>query len=692
MFPLIVRQRSFGTQLAVVMAVVVSVVALALTAIVTSMMQAQIERDKGAALSAVGRSVTAGLGKNIRDRMQQVQQLVDAEDLWDAGLDSEKVIHALNWMKQLRPMPAWVGVADVNGRVLAATDGLLVGRDVKERPWFDRGLRDVHVGDAHLAKLLADLLPAPANGEPLRFIDFSAPIKREGKAVGVVGLHADLQALEAIAATFLPKNAVARHVEVYVLTRAGEVIYGPDRQASIDFEQLSSLIAALPAVQPGEQARPAVEIFWGDGERYLTTSWHLDDFTPGVDLGWRVLVRQPVDIAYAPARLATQRALVGSLLAAIVAVGFGFLLGGQLTRPMRQIAGAARDVEQGQPGAFIPEFNQNRELVQLSSALQSMTQRLEAMVQERTEQLNSANQELRALGEQQSAMLDNELVGIIRQNMLTRTAIWNNRAVARMFGYRIEELLHHPARMLYPDDASFARVGAEVRAAFAAGRDYITKLELRRKDGTPIWVHLQGSPLEERPNEALWMMTDVTAQEQYQQQVEYIAFHDALTGLPNRLLLADRIGQAVASATRSGHAAAVAYLDLDGFKAVNDTHGHEAGDQLLKEIARRAVEAVRADDTVARLGGDEFVLVLGGLADSSQCGHILKRALLSIAQPVQLDDGVEVTVSGSIGVAICPADGTAPRDLMTAADRAMYSAKRAGKGCIIFASNSDPKT
>jgi diguanylate cyclase (GGDEF)-like protein/PAS domain S-box-containing protein len=435
-----------------------------------------------------------------------------------------------------------------------------------------------------------------------------------------------------------------------------------------------------------------VEIFWGDGERYLTTSWHLDDFTPGVDLGWRVLVRQPVDIAYAPARLATQRALVGSLLAAIVAVGFGFLLGGQLTRPMRQIAGAARDVEQGQPGAFIPEFNQNRELVQLSSALQSMTQRLEAMVQERTEQLNSANQELRALGEQQSAMLDNELVGIIRQNMLTRTAIWNNRAVARMFGYRIEELLHHPARMLYPDDASFARVGAEVRAAFAAGRDYITKLELRRKDGTPIWVHLQGSPLEERPNEALWMMTDVTAQEQYQQQVEYIAFHDALTGLPNRLLLADRIGQAVASATRSGHAAAVAYLDLDGFKAVNDTHGHEAGDQLLKEIARRAVEAVRADDTVARLGGDEFVLVLGGLADSSQCGHILKRALLSIAQPVQLDDGVEVTVSGSIGVAICPADGTAPRDLMTAADRAMYSAKRAGKGCIIFASNSDPKT
>lgn len=680
------RQSSFGTQLAFVMAVAVTVVALALTAIITSMMQAQIERDKGAALSAVGRTVTAGLGNNIGDRIQQVDLLVRTEELWDEGPGSEKVRRALQRTLEFRPVPAWVGVADLDGKVAVATGGLLEGRSVKERPWFAAGLKGPYVGDAHLAKLLSDLLPAPANGEPLRFIDFAAPIRTEGRTIGVLALHADLRDLEAIAASFLPKNAAERRVEVYVLTRSGDVIYGPDRAASVDVEHLAAQIAALPPVQPGEQARRAVDIFWGDGERYLTTGWSLDDFTPGVELGWKVIIRQPVEIAYAPARLATQRALLGGLLAALIAVGLGLLLGGRLTRPMRRIAEAARDVEQGKPGAFVGEFEQNRELVQLSSALHSMTQRLEGMVQERTEQLNSANEELRALGEQQAAMLDNEMVGIIRQNMLTRTAIWNNRAMARMFGYRIDESLHHPSRMLYPDDESFARVGAEARAAFAAGRDYITRLELRRKDGTPIWVHLHGSPLKERPNEALWMMTDVTAQQQYQQQVEHIAFHDALTGLPNRLLLADRVGQAVASAMRQGHLVAIAYLDLDGFKAVNDTYGHEAGDQLLKEIARRVVGDVRAGDTVARIGGDEFVLVLGGLADVSQCNPVLERILNSIAQPVRVNGGVEASVSGSIGVAVAPPDGTEPRDLMAAADRAMYNAKRAGKGRIIYVS------
>lgn len=679
-----IRRRSFGTQLAALMAIAVTVVALALTAIITSMMQAQIERDKGAALAAVGRSVTAGLGKNIRDRIQQVEQLVGSEDLWDKGLGSDKVRHALQRMKQLRPVPAWVGVADLDGRVLAATDDLLVGRVVKERPWFEAGLRGVYVSDAHLAKLLASLLRAPANGEPLRFIDFSAPIKVDGRTVGVAALHADLQALEAIAATFLPKSAVARHVEVYVMSRSGEVVYGPDRTASIDIEGLAAQVAALPPLQPGEQARPAVDIFWGDGEQYLTTSWALDEYTPGVQLGWRVLVRQPVEIAYAPARVATQRALVGALAAAVVAVGFGLLLGRQLTVPMRRIAAAARDVKEGKAGAFVGEFNQNRELVQLSSALQAMTERLEGMVQERTQQLNAANDELRALGEQQQAMLDNELVGIVRMHMASRTSIWTNQAMCKIFGYSSDELNHQPSRMLYADDATHARVGQEARSAFDEGREYLATVQMLRRDGTRIWIHLQGSPLKTRPGESLWMMTDVTAQHLYQEQVEHIAFHDALTGLPNRLLLADRVGQAAANAVRTGHLAAVAYLDLDGFKAINDTHGHEAGDQLLKEVAKRMEACVRAGDTVARMGGDEFVFVLCGLTDKDQCNIILQRVLHEICKPVSVLGGREVAVSGSIGVALCPTNFKEPRDLMNAADGAMYAAKRAGKRCISY--------
>lgn len=684
MLPRFVRRLTFSTQLAVVLSVVVIMLALAVTAVVTSMMQAQIERDKGAALAVLGRSFTIALGKNIRDRQQQVQQLADAAEVWSQGLSSPTVTHALERMKQTRPVASWIGVTDLNGTVVAATDGLLLGVNAAERPWFAAGLKGPYVGDAHVAKLLASLLPAPSDNEPIRFIDFSAPVRLGERVAGVVALHADIKGIELIAASFLPKSVAARQVEVYVITSSGSVIYGPDRSASLDHSQLAAELAALPAVPLGEQGRPAIDFTWEDGRRYLTTSWQLDDYTPGIALGWRVLVRQPIEVAYAPARQAAQRVLLVGLFLAFLVVPPGLLLARQLTKPLGRVARAARDVEQGLPGASIPKLDQNRELVYLSSALQAMTERLEGLVRERTEELHRANTELRALGEEQSAMLDNDLVGIVRQHMPSRKALWSNRAMARMFGYAPEELIGHASRQLYADSASYERVGSEAQAAFAQGRDYITEVCLRRKDGEDIWVHLQGTSLTARPGEALWMMTDITSQHRYKEQVEHIAFHDALTGLPNRLLLADRLRQAIASAQRAGHCVVLAYVDLDGFKAINDIHGHDAGDCLLRELGRRMSACVRADDTVARLGGDEFVLVLGAVVSREACDAVLRRVLEDVSRPVEIREGIAVSVGCSIGVAIWPLDGADASALLSAADATMYSAKRAGKGQIHY--------
>lgn len=688
------RRRSLGVQLALLLALLVAVLSLSLTTLVTSMMRAQIERDKGAALASLGRSITMALGKNFRDRTQQVELLVTSTEIWEDGLNSLKVSQALARMKRTRPFPSWIGVADLQGNVVAATDGLLVGRSVKERAWFPAGLQGASIGDVHEAKLLAGLLPANASGEHMRFIDVSMPLKASGRVLGVVGLHADVQGVRAVVDAFMPKNASARQIEVYILSRSGDVIFGADRGASLDLPALAQSLDAQASSDPSEQARPAVDFLWADGHRYLTSSWSLEDLAPELKLGWQVLVRQPADVAYAPAIQATGRALGLGLLIALIAVAVGLMVGRQVTRPLRDMARAARDVEAGVPQAVIPSADHNQELSHLSKALQSMTARLEQLVEERTSQLNAANHELRALGEEQSAILDNELVGIVRQNLSARVAIWNNRAMAKMFGYTMEELHRHPARMLYPDDATYERVGQEVRAAFAEGRDYIGLVPLRRKDGTVIWIHLQGSPLRERPGESQWMMTDVTAQHLYQEQVEHIAFHDGLTGLPNRLLLADRLSQAVASSQRAGQTCAVAFLDLDGFKAVNDVYGHEAGDQVLKVVAERASAVVRAGDTVARLGGDEFVIVLSCLTGDAQCTSILQRLLDGIAQPVVLTSGISVTVAGSIGVALSPLHRTKPAQLLAAADGAMYEAKRAGKACIRYASATaqDPES
>jgi diguanylate cyclase (GGDEF)-like protein/hemerythrin-like metal-binding protein/PAS domain S-box-containing protein len=168
-----------------------------------------------------------------------------------------------------------------------------------------------------------------------------------------------------------------------------------------------------------------------------------------------------------------------------------------------------------------------------------------------------------------------------------------------------------------------------------------------------------------------------------QRQLEAIAHHDALTGLPNRLFLSDRIRQSIAQARRNDDSLAVCYLDLDGFKEINDTFGHAAGDLVLQEIATRCQALMRGNDTIARMGGDEFVLLLGDLKQSEDCASFLKRLLSEIRRPVSIG-GRFLSVTASIGVTVFPADDGDPDALLHHADLAMYRAKQSGKSQHCF--------
>ena len=173
-------------------------------------------------------------------------------------------------------------------------------------------------------------------------------------------------------------------------------------------------------------------------------------------------------------------------------------------------------------------------------------------------------------------------------------------------------------------------------------------------------------------------------------QLERLAHYDPLTGLPNRALLADRMSQAMMQSQRRGQRLAMAFLDLDGFKAINDTHGHAAGDQLLVTLAQRMKEALREGDTLARLGGDEFVAVLLDLDELDDTTLILNRLLTAAAQPVLYGETM-LQVSASLGVSFYPQAQMMDADqLMRQADQAMYQAKQAGKNCFrIFDSEQD---
>jgi diguanylate cyclase (GGDEF)-like protein len=174
------------------------------------------------------------------------------------------------------------------------------------------------------------------------------------------------------------------------------------------------------------------------------------------------------------------------------------------------------------------------------------------------------------------------------------------------------------------------------------------------------------------------VVTDVTEIKRAEEKLERNAHFDALTGIPNRVLLADRLRQGLVQTGRSGRLMAICYLDLDGFKPINDTWGHEAGDRLLVEMAERLQFCLRGGDTVARLGGDEFVVLLLDLERIDECERALQRVLEAIAHPVVVGSQM-VSVSASIGFSIYPFDSEDPDVLLRQADQAMYLAKESGR-------------
>ncbi|MFE7187525.1 putative bifunctional diguanylate cyclase/phosphodiesterase [Streptomyces erythrochromogenes] len=265
----------------------------------------------------------------------------------------------------------------------------------------------------------------------------------------------------------------------------------------------------------------------------------------------------------------------------------------------------------------------------------------------------------------------------------TGTLRYVSPAAAGVYGREAEELVGTElATLIHPDD--LGRVVHEVRRFLAAPptEEPTTRIECRFKSGGGEWLNVE-STVNRHQGGLILNSRDVTERVRLQAQLQHSAEHDPLTDLPNRALFTRRVRQALTGRRAGDHSTAVLFIDLDGFKAVNDTIGHQAGDELLIEAARRLQDSVRAGDTAARLGGDEFAaLILGdGSRDRSareyQVREIADRLRARLSQPYRIG-GSEVRVAASIGVAFAD-PGITPSDLMRNADLAMYRAKAGGK-------------
>lgn len=298
---------------------------------------------------------------------------------------------------------------------------------------------------------------------------------------------------------------------------------------------------------------------------------------------------------------------------------------------------------------------------------------------------HEARRQVQALLHEQSAMLNSDIVGMLK--LRGRTITWKNAAMERMLGRRPDELEGVDVQTLYARGEDYRHVEEAAALRLGQGQNFRTDVRLQHGSGDAIWVDLSGVRLSD--SETFWMAVDISAAKRAHAQITHVAFHDALTQLPNRLLLLDRLRQALAAAQRAGHGVAVCFADLDGFKAVNDQLGHDAGDQLLVELARRISGSIRASDTAARIGGDEFVLVLTPVA-GDEWRAVLERLMQAACEPVHLPaSAAPVRVGMSIGVALSRGRLDA-QELLAEADEAMLQAKRSGKHRVQLAQAVQP--
>ena len=286
-----------------------------------------------------------------------------------------------------------------------------------------------------------------------------------------------------------------------------------------------------------------------------------------------------------------------------------------------------------------------------------------------------------------SSHINNTPLAVLEWDRDIKLVRWSPQA-ENIFGWNSDEILGIPldiSPLLHDEDrAGFAGLVGRLMSGEEPRATGLTRN--RRRDGETIWCEWYHSALLDDQGQIVSILSfvqDVSSRIQAEERLQYLATRDALTGLPNRLLLHERLNQAIALAKRGGRRVGVLFIDLDRFKNVNDTLGHRIGDELLKRVAASLSSALRETDLLARLGGDEFMVIVEDFDDRAVLGRVAQKLLDAIAQPFEIE-GNDIFVTSSIGIAVYPDDTDDPEELLKFADVAMYRSKDLGRNTYQF--------
>ncbi len=627
----------------------------------------QVQADKGLLMSQLAQQMADKMDQGVYERLREIQIVGSLDAIRDPGVSLAQKRALLEKVKATYANYAWIGFTDTQGNILVGTDNLLVGKNVGQRDWFVEGSKGPHVGDVHDAFLLAKILPKPKHDFlPLRLLDVSAPITDDqGRLLGVICGHLSWDWSFEVRNNLLDPLKAQSNADVLILNREGKILMGTP--------ELAGLTEKLEL--------PSVHIATSGGSGYLTETWpnrelYLTGYAasrgylsyPG--LHWSVLVRERASRAFAPAHQLQQQILA-------IGAGFALLFGialwwvaGRLTRPVREITAAAERIGSGDTAAAIPLYQGSDEAAVLSAALRSMVTRLLSM-----------NEQMRLA----ARVFDSSTEGIVITGPDERI-LSVNQALTAITGYSPEEVIGQRPVMFSSgrqDRDFYHRMWDSIRQS---GK-WQGEIWNRRKNGDiyPEWLVV--TTVRDDNDEVshyIGIFTDITERKRAEDRILYLAQHDGLTGLPNRMVYFDRLGQALKVARRQSGRVAVLFVDLDRFKNVNDSLGHDVGDAMLVEVAERLQSCVRASDTLARLGGDEFVVIMPDVTEPEEAAQLALRITEAVSRPYALEQGYQLNITSSIGISLFPDDASDVMTLTGQADTAMFHAKGSGRDNFQF--------
>jgi len=347
--------------------------------------------------------------------------------------------------------------------------------------------------------------------------------------------------------------------------------------------------------------------------------------------------------------------------------------------------------------AFLVALLDITERKQAEDHVRTLNQELEQRVRERTEALAGSNRQLTAeIDERQhqeeklhiyQAAVAAAADSIVITDRNARIE-YANPAFTRTTGYELDEVLGKTPALLKSGlhDTDFYQ---NLWRTLLNGREWKGEIVNRRKNGETYYEEMAIAPVTDTAGNIIRFVAvkrDITVRKLLEQRLDHMAHYDELTGLPNRSLFFDRLAHTLAQAKRNGNLFALLFIDLDGFKKVNDTLGHEAGDNLLREVAKRLEQCVRESDTVARMGGDEFTIILSAIAQAEDAGQVAEKVIEALAAPI-FPGTLRCEIGASIGISLYPADGIERETLLTHADSAMYRIKEQGKNAYCYYSS-----